>query len=213
MFHDPSGSRHRLRDQPAIRQNMRIQAALSDAAIEELSVTRRDVVAEIKTAYYRYLQSERAVEILEAARELVAENLRVSQKLFDNGKATADVVYRAEAEVSTVEQQLAKAETDRNLAASAFNLTLNRPLDDPIVQESAEVLLEEVQAGEEVAFHAVGGSEAAPTRERQQPQGRVVTGPHPFEEMQFMIIFMIGGVLFAALLVATRMIPWSTFSS
>jgi outer membrane protein TolC len=127
--------------QPAARQNMRIQSALSDAAGEQLEATRRDVVAEIKQAYYRYLQADRAADILAAARDLVTENLRVSRSLFENGKATADAVFRAEAELSAVEQQVAEAATNRDLAASAFNLMLNRPLDVPVVHEDVDALL------------------------------------------------------------------------
>jgi len=127
--------------QPAVAQNIKIRSALSDAASEQLGATKRDVVAQIKTAYYQYLAAEKAVLILKDAKTLVDENLRVSKSLFDNGKATADAVYRAEAEASTVEQDLAKAQTDRDLAASAFNLKLNRPLDTPIVDESVDDLL------------------------------------------------------------------------
>lgn len=127
--------------QPAVAQGIKIQSALSDAASEQVDATRRDVVADVKTAYYRYLAAEKAVSILEEAKTLVDENLRVSESLFENGKATADAVYRAEAEVSTVVQELAGAQTDRDLAVSAFNLELNRRLDAPILHEPVEVLL------------------------------------------------------------------------
>ena len=152
--------------QPAVIQNMRIQSSLSDAAVENLDATRRQVVADIKTSYYRYLAAEKAVLIFEEALELVAENLRVSQGLFDNGKATADVVYRAKAEVSTVEQQLEKARTDRDLSRSSFNLTLNQDLNTPIRAESVEVLLADaksrtpIQDDEPILLqHALSGRE------------------------------------------------------
>ena len=98
-------------------------------------------MADIKTAYFDYLRAERLVEIFEATQELVAENLRVNESLSENGKATRDIVYRAQAEVSAVAQQLAEAKTQRDLAASYFNLLLNRPLDAPIERVELDLLL------------------------------------------------------------------------
>ena len=127
--------------QPALRHNVRIRSHLSEAREASVGSTKRDLVADIKTAYFDYLRAERLIEIFEATRELVAENLRVNESLSENGKATRDIVYRAQAEVSAVEQQLAEAKTQRDLAASYFNLLLNRRLDAPIERVDLDVLL------------------------------------------------------------------------
>ncbi len=127
--------------QPALRHNVRLRSHLAEAHEASVGSTKRDLVADIKTAYFDYLRAERLIEIFEATRELVVENLRVNESLSENGKATRDIVYRAQAEVSAVEQQLAEAKTQRDLAVSYFNLLLNRPLDAPIERVNLDVLL------------------------------------------------------------------------
>ncbi len=127
--------------QPALRQNIRIRSHLTEAQQASVGTTKRDLVVDIKTAYYNYLRDERLIEIFESTQDLVAENLRVNTSLSENGKATRDVVYRAQAEVSAVAQQLAEAKTQRDLAVSYFNLLLNRPLDAPIERTALDVML------------------------------------------------------------------------
>jgi outer membrane protein TolC len=75
------------------------------------------------------------VELAAETEDLLQENLRVSRSLFENQKVTRDVVYRAQAELSEVEQQKAEAEKGRILARSYFNFLLNRDLDAPVEME------------------------------------------------------------------------------
>jgi outer membrane protein TolC len=97
-------------------------------------------VLEIKTAYYNYLKACEFVNLAEKTEELLKENLRVSRSLYENDKATRDVVYRAEAELSEIEQQKAEAVKGRTLARAYFNFLLNRPLDTEVEVEFPEGL-------------------------------------------------------------------------
>jgi len=63
---------------------------------------------------------------------LVKENLRVSQRLFDNDKVTVDAVYRSASELSKVEARRAKANNLVKSSEAYFNFLLNRPLDSSI---------------------------------------------------------------------------------
>ncbi len=87
---------------------------------------RRATIRDIKVAYFRYVNAQRSVEILEDAYAHVAENERVSERLVDASLATPDRVYRARAERLTVEQQQAQAQVNAELARSNFNFFLNR---------------------------------------------------------------------------------------
>ncbi len=127
--------------QPAIRHDVKIRSRLSEAQAASVDAARRQLVADVKTGYFDYLRAERVIEIFEATLALVRENLRVNERLVKHGKATPDAVYRAEAEVSAVEQRLAEAQTRRDLAASYFNTLLNRPLDAPIERMTLDELL------------------------------------------------------------------------
>jgi outer membrane protein TolC len=127
--------------QPSIYHNYKIKNYLSKAKQESKNVFTRQLVADIKTAYFNYLITVEVNKILRQTKTLLEENLRVSESLFENNKATKEIVYRAKAELSELEQEMAEAEKNRELAASYFNLLLNRPLDENIVIADEESLL------------------------------------------------------------------------
>lgn len=113
-------------------QNYRIKQ--NHAEIAKIGVDRyeRELIKEITKAYYGYQKAYNLVELADTSLSLVKENLRVSQRLFDNDKVTKDAVYRSESEMSRVEVQ--QAQTNNMLQASVayFNFLLNRSLDTPI---------------------------------------------------------------------------------
>lgn len=118
--------------QPAIYYNVRIKARLNRVQQARLDAYKRQLVLDIKTAYFNYLKALKVKEALHNTRELLRENLRVSRSLFENHKVTEEVVFRSRAELSDLEQQIAEIEKNVTLAASYFNFLLNRPLDEEI---------------------------------------------------------------------------------
>jgi outer membrane protein TolC len=118
--------------EPTIYYNYKISSNLTSAEEAGRDVFKQDLILEIETAYYDYLKTVKFVELAEKTEDLLKENLRVSESLFRNNKVTRDVVYRAEAELSELEQQKAEALKGRILARSYFNFLLNRPLDTPV---------------------------------------------------------------------------------
>lgn len=117
---------------PALRHRYTIQARQVDAGAAELEAFRHDLVLEIKTAYYTYLKAGQVEALLERTGAVLEENARVSERLVAREKATEDVLYRARAELRSLEQQQAEARKNRKLAAAHFNFLLNRPLDAEI---------------------------------------------------------------------------------
>ncbi len=133
--------------QPAISHTIALRSHLVRAGSAGLEAYKRRLVAEVKTAYFMFLKAESAVDVYESAARLVAENLRVHERLLANGKVTRDAVFRAETEVRVVEQDLERAVADRDLSASWFNFLLNRPLDAPITIPEPESLDSSGSAG------------------------------------------------------------------
>ena len=135
-----------------------VRARRHEVASQEASVEafRRELVRDIKTAYYRVRQAERAVEILDAAETLVAENRRTNERLYAANAITQDAVFRAEAEVLDVRQRRAEAEARVAKARRALNFLVNRPLDTPIdsARVSPETLVERETARVLDAVHA-----------------------------------------------------------
>ncbi len=110
----------------AILNNQKIQANLSEAQELSVKIYKRELVKEVKTGYFNYLKASAAVELFENTMELVKENVRTAQSLFDNHKATLDAVYSAQAQQRSVEQQLAEVQKNKQVAAAYFNFLLNR---------------------------------------------------------------------------------------
>lgn len=124
----------------AILQNQRIQHNLAEAERVSVDIYRRELVKEVKVAYFNYAQARQGVSILENALALVQENLRTSESLYNNHKATLDVVYSAQAEVAGVEQQLTEAVKNEKTAMAYFNFLLNRNYDEAIELIPGEAL-------------------------------------------------------------------------
>jgi outer membrane protein len=84
---------------------------------------------DMREAYYRWLQARAQIGIFDATLELAAENRRVNESLFKNGKITRDLVYRAEADQLEVEQSQLGARNAARLAQSYVNLLRNAPFE------------------------------------------------------------------------------------
>jgi outer membrane protein len=120
-----------------IKYNREIKEELINSQQADADAYRRELVKSVKEAYFRFLQSGKAIEIYTNALGLVNENLRVSEKMVNNGIATKEIVLRARAQVSQVQTSLTEARNNRQNAAAYFNFLLNLPLNDAIATDSA----------------------------------------------------------------------------
>lgn len=101
----------------------------------EVQIYKRDLVKEVKTAYYNYLSALAAVDVYKSGLQLANEGLRVNQKLLENGKGLPAYVLRSQSEVESVRATLIEAEQKVNNARLYFNFLLNRNADDAIIVE------------------------------------------------------------------------------
>lgn len=92
----------------------------------------KELVKEIKKAYFQYLQTHKAKSIYTDTKKLLEEILRVNQSLVKNHKATKEVIYGAEYEISKVDQELVNINKNQELAKAYFNFLLNRELSEAI---------------------------------------------------------------------------------
>jgi outer membrane protein len=115
-----------------IINNYRIRKQYTEIARIDVDRYKRELIKEISKAYYGYQKAYNLVMLADTTFSLVQENLRVSQRLFENDKVTIDAVYRSESELSKVEVQRAQANNMVEAARAYFNFLLNRTLDAPI---------------------------------------------------------------------------------
>lgn len=119
-----------------IYYNRAIKKELINSQQAELDVYKRELVKNIKEAYYQYLQAGKAVEIYSNALALANENLRVSEKMVNNNVAIKETVLRAQAQVSQVKASLITATNQQLNAAAYFNFLLNQSADAPVTVAS-----------------------------------------------------------------------------
>jgi outer membrane protein TolC len=106
--------------------------ALSSARTAERRLALRQLSADIQLAWLNLAAANQVVKSLRATLPLLAENLRVSERLVSNGQTTVDATYRSRAERSELLQQIAEAEQREAAAQSAFNLLRDRDANAPV---------------------------------------------------------------------------------
>lgn len=118
--------------------NSKIKQELVNLDEEDVNQYRRELVAEIRKAYYNAAMAHQVLKMLKESRTLLTENVRVNKKLIENQKVTLDYLYRSETELSKFDQELQNAEKNERVAVAYFNFLLNKPLDDSIIIEQPD---------------------------------------------------------------------------
>lgn len=126
--------------------NKRIKSQQSSLQKIELEIYKRELVKDIKIAYYKYLQSIEGIKIYQDALALVKENKRVNQSLFKNDKINRTAVLRSDNEVIRIEANLETAKQVSNNAKAYFNFLINQKLDTAIEIDQNEALPNELVA-------------------------------------------------------------------
>ncbi len=121
---------------PVFNSDIRYNKQIKEEQIRERQVDsdiyKRELVKNIKQAYYNVLQSSRAADIYKNALELVNENLRLSEKFVANNVATKEVVFKSKAQVSQVNALLTEAEQYKKNTTAYFNFLLNKPFESAV---------------------------------------------------------------------------------
>ena len=117
---------------PQIYYNSKIKSELTNVEKADVESYKRELVAEIKTAFYSYLKTIQVLKLTDKTTELLKENIRVNERLFSNDKITVDNVYRSKAELSKLDQNIAEAVKYNKSAKAYFNFLLNKPLESEI---------------------------------------------------------------------------------
>lgn len=146
-----------------IGHNKRIheyQVRLSELDVD---IYKRELVKEIKVAYFGYLSSEQAVAVYRSALALAEEGKRANERLVENGKGLPAYVLRSESEVAAAQAALIDAEQQVQHAKYYFNSLLNR---------DAEAGIDTVFSPDNALLEAAGllGAEVSPTDKREELQ-------------------------------------------
>jgi outer membrane protein len=124
---------------PEIYFNYKAQKELITVQQAQKNAYENVLKYEIASSYFQFLQSDEALRILNNTKDLLEELLKVNQSLVANAKATKDVVLSTEYELAKIDQQIADAEKNQEVAQSYFNFLLNRELNSEIIKDSTLV--------------------------------------------------------------------------
>ena len=95
----------------------------------EVAAYKRQLVFDIKSAYFIYLGTTAAVKIYESALELVNKNVDINESLLRNGKSLPANYLRSKSELERVKAELNSAQNRVANARKYFNFLLNKDLD------------------------------------------------------------------------------------
>lgn len=109
-----------------IGYNKKIQEQQVSLQDYEIATYRRELVKNIKTAYFNYLTALQAISIYQSAQQLSLESKRVNEKLLENGKGLHAYILRAESESEGIQAQITGAQQQAENARLYFNALLNR---------------------------------------------------------------------------------------
>lgn len=113
----------------------------------EVDIYKRELVKDIKTAYYNYLSAFSAVKIYQNALKVAEEGKRVNESLLKNGKGLPVYILRSESEIAEINSQIVEAGNKAKAARRYFNFILNRDLDAAVdTSYNIEIKISEVDS-------------------------------------------------------------------
>jgi outer membrane protein TolC len=115
--------------------NKRIEEQKTVLTQLDLNLYARQLVNDIKVAYFNYQASVQAIEIYKKALTTLDKNIAMNEALIANGKGLNIHLMRAKSEWEATNAQLIQAENQQRNAQVYFNFLLNKDLSSPIENE------------------------------------------------------------------------------
>lgn len=112
--------------------NKQLQGQQMELQQVDLSLYKRELVKQIKTAYFQYLLSLGLQKVYQNSLHVAQEGKKINQKLVDNGKGLPAYILRADSEIAQIQAQQADAAKQSESARMYFNFLLNAPLTNDI---------------------------------------------------------------------------------
>ncbi|MBL0342224.1 MAG: TolC family protein [Bacteroidetes bacterium] len=98
----------------------------------EVEVYKKELIKNIKVAYYQYVGALNAVTIYDSAVKLAEEGKRINESLLANGKSLRAYVLRSESELQNLESKRNEAALSSQNARLYFNFLINSEINQNI---------------------------------------------------------------------------------
>ena len=103
-----------------------------DQSKMDLELSKLDLALQVKKAYFEILIADKAIEVTRKDVEFRKSNVKVARSFFKVGMIPINDVLKAEVELANAQQYLITARNASQLARSAFNTVLSRPINTPV---------------------------------------------------------------------------------
>jgi outer membrane protein TolC len=104
----------------------------AEAAWWDFETARRNLVADVKSAYYDYFAAFKAVEITKKDKDLLQKLSSIAEARYRVGKGVQQDVLRSQTEISLLEQRLTVFEQQERTAEARLNTLLFRDPETPV---------------------------------------------------------------------------------
>lgn len=104
----------------------------AEAGRWEYEQTERQVVADVKAAYYAYFYDTKAIQITEKDKDLLGKLESIAEARYRVGKGIQQDVLRAQIEVSRIDQKLIILRQEERRARVRLNTLLNQDPESPL---------------------------------------------------------------------------------
>ena len=109
----------------------------AEAGRWEYEQTERQVVAEVKAAYYAYFYDTKAIQITEKNKDLLEKLENIAEARYRVGKGIQQDVLRAQVEVSRIDQKLIVLRQEEHTVRARLNTLLNQDPESPLPPPAA----------------------------------------------------------------------------
>lgn len=138
-----------------IYANKHIQQQKVELSSLDMQVYARELVKNIKVAYYNVIMVSKSVAVYESNKKILEQNVALNEALIKQGKGLKVNLLKAQTELMKMNTSISTAKNQLKNAEAYFNFLINRPLETPIILEeiaTSNPQLETVKEREEVAL-------------------------------------------------------------
>ncbi|TSJ40133.1 TolC family protein [Fluviicola chungangensis] len=117
--------------------NKRIQEQKVELTSLDMQVYARELVKNIKVAYYNVIMASKSVEVYESNKKILEQNVALNEALIKQGKGLKVTLVKAQTELMKMNTSVSTAKNQLKNAQAYFNFLINKPLDSEIILEEA----------------------------------------------------------------------------
>ncbi len=128
--------------------NKRIQQQKVQLSSLDMQVYARELVKNIKVAYYNVIMASKSVSVYESNKKVLEQNVALNEALIRQGKGLKVTLVKAQTELMKMNTSISTAKNQWKNAQAYFNFLINKPLDSEIVLEEIAGLNAQLEAKE-----------------------------------------------------------------